>query len=162
MWDKNTSQPVGLRKLDSESILKAHKWPWGPYSQTDAVLHQPDSTSLLISAAEREGGERGVREKERWSGSVCPVAYKKSIIVCFYQFGLSQMDPGVNGHHQRAISSDLIYGWEIALCVFVTVCVCECACLGECAFSHMRCTERADSSQQWTFPCHCLLYVPFT
>lgn len=49
-----------------------------------------------------------------WALSVCP-AYKKSIMVCLYQFGLSQMDPGVNGHRQRAISSDLIYtaeGWQ--------------------------------------------------
>lgn len=70
--------------------------------------------------------EKEVREEwERWSGSVCPVAYKKSIMVRFYQFGHSQMDPGVNGQHQRAISSDLIYGWEISLrlCVSLLVCV---------------------------------------
>lgn len=123
MWGKNSHQPVGLRKLDSKSILRANKWPPGHQSQADAVLHKPDSTSLLISGAERVRGERRecVRERERWSGSVCPVAYKKSIIAHFYQFGLSQMDPGVNRQHQRAISSDLIYDWEIAVCEIVRV-----------------------------------------
>lgn len=81
--------------------------------QAPASLHQPDSASLFISGPEEERRERIENEME-WALSVCP-AYKKSIMVCLYQFGLSQMDPGVNGHRQRAISSDLIYtaeGWQ--------------------------------------------------
>lgn len=46
----------------------------------------------------------------RWSGR-CPSARLiKSPLWCVsISLGLSQMDPGVNGHRQRAISSDLIY-----------------------------------------------------
>lgn len=112
---------VVLSKLDSDSIWTAQKWPWAHspkllppiVQQAPVSLQQPDSASLFISGPEEERRERIENEME-WALSV-RLAYKKSIMVCLYQFGLSQMDPGVNGHRQRAISSDLIYtaeGWQ--------------------------------------------------
>lgn len=65
-----TGAGVWLRKLDSESILKAHNWPWAPRSKAVAVQLQPDSTSLFISATQR--GKKGRRESQmEWMWLSC-------------------------------------------------------------------------------------------
>lgn len=67
------------------------------------------------------------------------------------------MDPGVNGQHQRAISSDLIYGWEIAPCVGVIVCV-QWVCIQSYTVC---CRKRPNNSRQQTFPFHCVFAQAF-
>lgn len=95
------SSPWGVSKLDSEFILKTQKWPWGPGIHTEAALHQLDSASASYQT-DSAGLDLSVRS-----------AYKKSFMKCFCPFGLSWVGHGVNGHQQRPINSDVIYGWVL-------------------------------------------------
>lgn len=56
---QNNSQSVGLRKRDFESILKAHKWPSGPHSQTVSCTNL-----IIICCWVRRGWETSQREGE--------------------------------------------------------------------------------------------------
>ena len=105
---RDGGRQVTERKRTRGLVRKERDWYWG-----------------------REREREGVREMEC---AVCPVAYKKPIMVDLYQFVLTQMDPRINGQHQRAISWDLIYDCQITwlwsqVCVGVCLWLCVCVCL---------------------------------
>lgn len=61
-------QPVGLKKTRFWIHFEGTKWPWGPHSQEDTAVQQPDSIFLFISTAERDGErERRCNKEMEWA-----------------------------------------------------------------------------------------------